>query len=486
MAEVQLRIVDKLARAITTPKRIKIIVGGRGSAKSIGVGDIMLMFADHGERICCAREFQNSIDDSVHEGLKQEIDRLGVEGFNALATSIRTSTGGEIFYKGLARNITSLKSLAGVRRLWIEEGESVSEKSLKVLTPSIRSSASSNEDGDTPPEIWITMNRGSKKDAVAKKYLSRAEKQLAKTGYYEDDLIMVIQVNWDENPWFPPELEQERQDDLANLTYAEYRHIWEGDYYDEVKGSIIPVAWFDAAIDAHEKLGFKAKGAKIAAFDPSDEGGDAKGYALRHGSVVLSACDNDTGDSNEGCDWATDKAIDDGADYFTWDCDGLGVSLKRQVNESVAGKKIQTSMFKGSESPDHPDSIYQQSDGDRKSKSKTNKQTFKNKRAQYYWRLRDRFYATYRAVVKGEYIDPDDLISLSSTIEDMDSLRSEVCRIPKKPNGNGMIQIMSKLEMAKPPFELPSPNIADSLMMLMMIPDDQADVDDFNFDSLWD
>ena len=139
--KVDLRIVDKLLPLITTPKRIKIAVGGRGSGKSVGFGDIALMFADQGERICASREFQASISDSVHENLKEAIERLGVTGFAVQETKIKTSSGGEIFYKGLARNITSIKSIGNVKRLWIEEGESISEGSLKVLTPSIRSTA---------------------------------------------------------------------------------------------------------------------------------------------------------------------------------------------------------------------------------------------------------------------------------------------------------------------------------------------------------
>jgi len=63
----------------------------------------------------------------------------------------------------------------------------------------------------------------------------------------------------------------------------------------------------------------------------------------------------------------------------------------------------------------------------------------------------DRFYNTYLAVEKGKYIDPDNMVSLSSDIECLDQLRAEVCRIPQKPNGNGKIQILSKEEMKKKP-----------------------------------
>lgn len=469
MAKIDLRIVEGIAWLLSKPKRIKIAVGGRGSAKSIGVSDIMLMCADMGERVCCTREFQNSIDESVHDGLEQEIDRLGLEGFQVLANKIKSHSGGSIFYKGLARNITSLKSLSGVNKLWIEEGESVSDKSLKVLTPSIRSSAASNADGDEkPPEIWVTMNRGSKDDAIAKKYLARAEQSLLETGRYEDDLIMVVQLNYTDNPWFPPELEQERLDDLENSTKEEYRNIWGGAYYDGIDNAIIKQEWFDAAIDAHLKLKFEAVGQKVVAYDPSDEGDDAKGYALRHGSVFLDIDCKQDGDFVDGFRWALEKTVNANADLFEWDCDGMGTGGKLQVQQALDGKRIKYQAFKGSESPDRPDEFYLKGESDNRENAKTNKQTFKNKRAQHYWLLRDRFYNTYRAVHKGEYVDPDTMISLSSDIPRLNEIRAEVCRIPKKNNGNGLIQIMSKPDMLK--LEIRSPNMADSMMMAMITP----------------
>jgi len=485
MPKIDLQITDKLAWLLSKPKRIKIAVGGRGSQKSTGVGDIMIMFADKGERICCSREYQNSIDDSVHENLKQEIDRLGVEGFTCLNNEIRSQSTGEIFYKGLARNITSLKSLAGVQRLWIEEGESVSHKSLKVLTPSIRSSAASNLEGEDSPEIWITMNRGNSSGAIAQKYLKRAEASLKKIGYYEDNLIMVVQVNWRDNPWFPPELEQERLDDFENNSRAEYDSIWENEYDDTVSGAIIPPEWFDAAIDAHIVKGFEPTGIELVSHDPSDLGPDSKGLVHRHGSVVLNVLEKDDGDVNEGCDWATDYAINNQVDAFIWDGDGLGVTLRRQISEALTGKKIEPHMFRGSEGADNPNVLYMPADKGKKDiKGKTNKDTFTNKRAQYYWALRDRFYNTYLSVVKNQYINPDDMISLSSSIECLDKLRTEVCKIPRKPSGNGKIQILSKIEMKK--LEIPSPNLADSLMMSLDAPNisNLANIE-LEFDSLW-
>jgi len=120
-------------------------------------------------------------------------------------------------------------------------------------------------------------------------------------------------------------------------------------------------------------------------------------------------------------------------------------------------------LFHGGSGVDNPEQVYQGDDFQGTGK-RPNKHAFRNKRAQYYWMLRDRFYNTYRAVIHGEYKDPEDLISISSDIGCIQKLRSEVCRIPRKPNGNGLIQIMAKDEM-KNKYKIDSPNLADSLMM---------------------
>ncbi len=472
-----IEIVEKLLRLFQKEKRIKIAVGGRASTKSTGVADYVAAQMANGQLWCCAREHQNSIEESVHRTLLEEIERIGLDGFTDTKNGIAHESGGRNFYRGLSRNITSLKStLSGIDGLWIEEGEDLSENTLRVLTASVRLNATDSQrliagEDVKMPEIIITMNRGHSNGAVAKKWLKRADKELKRCGYYEDDTVLIVEVNYTDMPkeWFEASgLEVERQDDFERMSRAEYNHKWLGDYLDEVENSIIQTEWFDAAIDAHIKLGFKPRGALVTAHDPSDEGGDSKGYALRHGSVFTDIRENLNADVNDGCDWATGLAINAQADYFAWDCDGMGVSLKRQVKDSFDGKKIETFMFKGSESPSNPDRIYQPLDDEVRHNAKTNKETFKNKRAQYYWRLRDRFYNTYRAVVHGDYIDPDNLISLCSSIENLELIKSEVCKVPRKVNGNGLIQIMSKPDMKK--LGIPSPGMADSMMMTMIEP----------------
>jgi len=450
--------IPKKLEPLLKPKRFKIIYGGRGGAKSVSVADILLMKAQtEGLKIGCFREFQNSIDDSVHALLLSEINRVKFTGYNSTNSTISTVNNGEFKFGGLARNPDSIKSKHGFNIFWVEEAQTISYKSLELLTPTLREAGS---------ECWFTLNRGSSADPISERFLKPFEKELLEHGYYEDDLHMIIEINYTDNPWFPIELEQERVSDVDRLTAAEYRHKWLGEYNDSVDNAIIPVEWFDAAIDAHKKLGFEPLGQKIVAYDPSDEGADAKGYALRHGSVFLDIDYKDDGDFVDGFRWGLEKAVNSAADVFTWDADGMGAGGKLQVQQALDGKHINYQVFKGSETADRPDDYYLANESDTTESARTNKQTFKNKRAQHYWMLRDRFYNTYRAVHKGEYVDPDTMISLSSQIPKLNEIRAEVCRVPKKVNTNGLIQIMSKPEMLK--LEIKSPNMADSMMMSMI------------------
>lgn len=466
----RIQIPEKLLPLVQKPRRFKIIIGGRGSGKSHTVANVCLMDAQtKGIKTACFREYQNSIDDSVYALLAGHITELGLEGFRVLNSDIERKGAKCFAFKGLARNPEGIKSAYGFERFWVEEAQTISSRSLKALTPTLRIEGS---------EIWMTGNPRSSADPFSQRFIVPFQKYLDRDGYYEDDLHLIIVCNYTDNPFFPDVLEQERRYDYEHLSRAEYDHIWLGKFNDTVDRAIIPVEWFDAAIDAHKVLGIKPRGATVAAHDPSDEGDDDKGIAIRRGILFTDIRANDTGDSNDGCDWATEIAIQAGSDLFVWDCDGMGVSLKRQVSESFEGKKCEVRMFKGSMGVDDPDAIYEPDNSIQE--PKTNQETFKNKRSQYYWRLRDRFFKTYQAVVKKEYVDPDELISISSEIENIAQLRSEVCRIPLKPNGSGMIQIMPKEEMWKK-YQIPSPNMADCMMMAMEIPEPVASHKPINY-----
>lgn len=482
----KIKCVDKFRPVIQKSKRIKILVGGRGSTKSTFAADYILAHMSAGKLVCAAREFQNSIDESVHRLLQDEINRLEFEGFSYDKNHIYHETGGRCFYKGLARNISSIKSmLSGVHILWIEEGNTLTEATLRVLSASLRLSAKDAErvmagEDIVMPEIIITMNRGSTADPISKKWLARAESALERCGYYEDDAIMVVEANYTDMPqsWFLASgLETERADDFENMSRDEYDHKWHGKYLDTVENAIIKPEWFDAAKDAHLithlKDAFKPYGARIVSYDPFDDGGDAAGVAVRHGSIIMQVRSRDSGTIDDVTDWAADIARKVNADWFVWDGDGMGTGLRRQISDAFKGTRTEYHMFKGSLSGNGQDNAgrnYLPTEGDDATRTpKTYADTFKNNRAQYYCELARKFHNTYNCVVKGKYTDPSDMISLNTEgIDDITVLRAQLCRIPRKPNAQGLEQIMSKQEMAS--LGIASPNEGDAVMMSGFIP----------------
>ncbi len=473
----------KMERIVKSNKRFKIVIGGRGSAKSISVGDIDLMNArDNLAKTYCLREYQSSIKNSVHSMLKTEIDRLEFSGFEVLQNSI-SYKGSPVFeFAGLSRNVDSIKSAHGFRDFNVEEAQTVSEDSLRALTPTARHAPNKGLPGDIGEaiqaanvSITFIANPASSQDPFSKRFIVPYLPHLERDGYYEDEMHTIVVMNYTDNPWFMESgLETERKWDFEHRPRAVYDHIWLGRFNDSVDSALILAEWFDACIDAHIKLGFGPRGVKIAAHDPSDGTNDSKGYAMRHGSVVLDIQEKLDGNVNEGGHWAANIALLQGVDEYCWDYAGMGAGLSEQNSKDFQGKKVKLSGFVGAESPDFPDSIYKPAMQNPVAEQRTNEQVFKNKRAQYHWELRDRVYRTYRAVVHHEYSDPDLLISFCSKMPLLLKLRAEVSRIPVKPNKNGLNELYTKEEM-RSKFKIASPNLAESVMMaLRYVPETRA------------
>ncbi len=449
---------------LSKQKRYKIAVGGRGSGKSMTIADILLYFsAQYKDRVLCMREYQSSIEDSCLALLDDEIVRIEVPGFKVGKTTVNHENGGFFRFKGLARSISSIKSYHGFDKGFIEEAQFLTEESIRVLKPTFRKAGS---------EVWMAANPGSSADPFSQAFLNPYWDELLKNGVYEDDMHYIVLVNYSDNPFFPDVLEQERKKDFEVLPRALYDHIWEGRFNDSVENAIIKAEWFDECVDAHEKLDFEAVGKIIVAHDPSDSGFDDKGLILRHGSVIKDAKLSKLKDVNDGMDWALEYAIENDADHFVWDADGMGLGLKRQVRDYLKGEAIDYTPFRGSGKVLHGNKVFESSEMRVKDKSKqrTNKQAIKNRRAQKYWDLRTRVYNTYLALTHSEYRHQpvENLISFSSECEELTQLRTEICKIPRENNPNGLIQIMSKPNMRKKGIS--SPNLADPTMMSLITP----------------
>lgn len=206
-------------RPVFEPTRYKILYGGRGGAKSWGVARALLILgASKPLRILCAREIQKSIKDSVHQLLKDQIIALGLEGFYSVTnTSIVGKNGTQFGFEGLKHNITNIKSWEGADICWVEEAHTVSKASWDVLIPTIRKENS---------EIWITFNPELEEDETYQRFVVSPPPN-----------ALCIRINWNDNPWFPEVLRQEK-DYLKEKDPAAYENVWEGHCKAAVEGAI--------------------------------------------------------------------------------------------------------------------------------------------------------------------------------------------------------------------------------------------------------
>lgn len=215
----------KLVPVFTGESRYRGAYGGRGSSKTrtfakqaARKGD---MFATQGRTgvILCAREFQNSLDDSSFAEVVAAIqsDAYLRTRWEIGSTYIRHVTRKvEFLFRGLRHNKESLKGIARILLAWADEAEQIQEESWAILIPTVR------EDGS---EIWITWNRSSKSSATNKRFIVNATEDM-----------QIVEMNFRDNPYFPDVLEQERLRDLAARP-DDYDHIWEGAYKTSFVGS---------------------------------------------------------------------------------------------------------------------------------------------------------------------------------------------------------------------------------------------------------
>lgn len=210
------------------PSRYKAAYGGRGSAKSHFFAELLV---EHhvlypGLRSVCIREVQKTLAQSAKKIIEDKIKKHGLDkqGFRILNDKIETPGDGVIIFQGMQDHTSeSIKSLEGFGIAWCEEAQTLSSRSLELLRPTIRDSGIP----EFSAEIWFSWNPTRKTDAVDT--LFRGDKGAPSNS-------IVVQANWNNNPWFPAVLEAERQDDLEQRPDS-YDHVWEGGYVKAMDGA---------------------------------------------------------------------------------------------------------------------------------------------------------------------------------------------------------------------------------------------------------
>lgn len=164
------------------------------------------------KRVLCCREIQRSIRDSVKRLLDDKISALGLDRFyTSTDAEIRGQNGSLFIFAGLKSNPDKVKSTEGVDIAWVEEAHMVSQRSLDILTPTVRSEGS---------EIWCSWNPNQPTDPVDVMFRGKEPRP--------DSIVR--EVSYEDNPWFPEvlrtDMEYDRRTDPDKAA-----HIWDGAYW---------------------------------------------------------------------------------------------------------------------------------------------------------------------------------------------------------------------------------------------------------------
>jgi phage terminase large subunit len=188
----------------------------------------------------CVREVQKSLAQSVKKLLENKIQEMGVSHmFQIKEFEIRSVHGGIIIFQGLQNHTAdSIKSLEGYDIAWVEEAQSISQFSLDILRPTIRKPGS---------QMWFTWNPRYEHDPI----------ESLLRGNYPPEKSVVVEVNFEDNPWFPAELQEEMEYDKRRDP-DKYMHVWKGEYVRNSETRVFKnwtIEDFDAPPDAVHRLG---------------------------------------------------------------------------------------------------------------------------------------------------------------------------------------------------------------------------------------
>jgi phage terminase large subunit len=428
-----------------TKARNKILYGGRASSKSWDAAGIAVCLASNYKvKFLCVRQIQNKIADSVYSLLKIQIDRFGLRSqFEILKnTIIHKQTKSEFLFYGLWRSVDEIKSIESVDILWSEESHGLTEEQWDILEPTIRKEGS---------ECWIIFNPNLRSDFVYKKFIINTPPDTE-----------LRHINYTENP-FLSETMLKIINDVKNDDFEKYEHLYLGKAKSNDEESIIKLSWIESAIDAHKKLGIDLKGKKQIGYDVADSGGDTCAVVLSHGIVARASKEwNASSDELEKSAYSVFGMAIKNDCCIVYDSVGVGAScgsMFKSMNERKK-KKIKYDKFNAGEKVQKPKSYYQD--------QIKNKDMFSNLKAQYWWKISDRFRNTHNAIKNGKKYEEEELISIDSSFQNLEKLKEELSIVKKDIDSMGRVKVESKKDLASRGIK--SPNIADAFIMAFYNP----------------
>lgn len=208
-------------RPLQVPARYKGASGGRASGKSHFFAEeaVAAMVANASLRVVCIREVQRSLKFSAKALVESKVATLGVGSlFDVRASEIHRLDGsGVMIFEGMQDHTAeSIKSLEGFGVAWVEEAQTISDRSLQMLLPTIRVEGS---------EIWFSWNPDQPTDPVDAFFASKPAGSVR------------VHTTYLDNPFCPAVMHAEA-DRLLAVDPDGHEHIWGGGYFLGGKGRV--------------------------------------------------------------------------------------------------------------------------------------------------------------------------------------------------------------------------------------------------------
>lgn len=227
--------------------------GGRGSTKTQSVARFILFLADKYKiKICCGREIQNTINESVKAVFETLIIEYNLNFTIKDKEIVSNSTGSTIIFKGFReQGKVNIKGLADIDILWIDEAESITKPTLDIIVPTIVRKINA--------KIFFTMNRFVRNDAVYSFCSGR------------DDCLHIT-INYFDNPYLTEQMLKEAEI-CKKKNIKDYNHIWLGQPLDQANDFLVSSSHLDNAKNlVFRKENFHPH--RVMAVDLSASGGD--------------------------------------------------------------------------------------------------------------------------------------------------------------------------------------------------------------------
>jgi phage terminase large subunit len=414
--------------------RNRVLYGGRSSSKSWEyAGMAANIGAQCTTRFLCVRRFQNKIKDSVYTLIKNQISAFGLNSiYNVMASSIEADNGTEFSFYGIERNTDEIKSFEGADVLWIEEAHNLTKDQWEILEPTIRKEGS---------EIWISFNPKLITDFIYQKFIVNTPPN-----------TIVRLVNYPDNQFLSQTIldviHAKKEEDLD-----EYNHIYMGVPLQDDDNSVIKRSWIEAAIDYHINFNNTLNGARSVGFDVADSGADKNATALFDGAICTAidewkGLEDELNNSTRRA-WATTAN-----GRLIYDSIGVGANVGSTLKD-MGVESVKYDKFNAGGEVINKKHLY--------APGITNGEKFENLKAQAWQDVADRLRNTYNAVTKGTKFKPDELISISGTITQIERLKTELSTPRRSYSKRGLDMVETKDQLSK--RGISSPNLADAFIM---------------------